>query len=393
MLSVYKLTQAINESATGTGVNVDAHVFYGSMDEMAAEFGFTAMSEAADMATFISSAEEIMTEAAISNPGAMGTLSENVLETIGNKLKGFIDKIIAMVKGVIDKLKAFFFKFTGKTAEWLKVMKPRITTAAGREGASEFNVEAHQWDVDYITSGMVSGIDKLMTIADKTDNTFDTVTQATNIIDKFKVNMDPSLQGKNADDAGVASAIAELEKVIEANKDNEAEVADAAATAIADAMDVTESVSTLEEVWSAVTKKATGGEKVTVKVGEIRCGKFGSSYDGMIKAIEESKKTISAIQKSYDNHLKTLKDLRKKVDAVFTKNAKVDKLDKYPTDLRTKYNTCVSQLSGAVTKSLSMTESAVNSARAKNTSMLENMTSEYMSILSKFAGYKGKKKD
>lgn len=391
MLSVYKLTTAINESATGMSSNVDAHVFHGSMDEMAAEFGFTLMSEAADMATMVVTAEEIMTEAAISNPSSLAAMSENVLDNIGSKLKGIIDKLIAMVKGVIDKLKAFFFKFTGKTAEWLKVMKPRITAAAGQAGASEFNVEAHSWDVDYITDGMVSGIDRLMAIAAKTDDKFKMVSDVTSTIDSLKTNMDPSMQGKGGDDPAVKSAVEKLEQYIDSAKEDEKEAADGMATVIADAMEVAESVSTLEEVWSAVTKKATGGEKVTVKIGEIKCGKFGSSYDGMLKAIEESKKTISAIQKSYDNHLKTLKTLRSKVDGVFKKDSKVDKLEKFPTDLKTKYNAAISSGSAIVTKTLSMTESAINNARAKNTSCLETMTSEYMGILSKFAGYKGKK--
>lgn len=393
MLSVYKLTQALSESASGVSSNVDAHVFRGTLDEMAAEFGFTVMSETADLMSFAANAEEIMSEAAIENPSSVAAMSESVLETIGNKLKAIIDKLIAMVKGVIDKLKAFFFKFTGKTSEWLKVMRPRITAAAGREGASEFSVEAHKWDVEYITSGMVGGIDSLMAIAAKTDDKFNKVNEVNGALDKIKANMDPALQGKSGDDASVKAAVEQLDKFIEEHKDDDNSTADAMATQIADAMQVTDSVSTLEEVWSAVSKKANGGEKVTTKIGEISCGKFGSSYDGMLKAIEESKKTISAVQKSYDNHLKTLKSLRSKVDSAFKSNGKVEKLEKFPTDVKTKYNTAISSASAMITKQLSMTESAINNARAKNTASLQAMTSEYMGILSKFAGYKGKKKD
>ncbi len=393
MLSVYKLTQALSESASGASSNVDAHVFRGTLDEMAAEFGFTVMSETADLLSFAANAEEIMSEAAIENPSTVAAMSESVLETIGNKLKAIIDKLIAMVKGVIDKLKAFFFKFTGKTSEWLKVMRPRVTAAAGREGASEFSVEAHKWDVEYITNGMVTGIDALMTIAAKTDDKFKMVEQVSSTIESVKVNMNPDLQGKNGDDPGVKAAAEQLDKFIEESKKEEEETGDGMATLIAGAMQVSDSVSTLEEVWSAVSKKANGGEKVTTKIGEISCGKFGSSYDGMLKAIEESKKTISAVQKSYDNHLKTLKSLRSKVESTFKSSGKVEKLEKFPTDLKTKYNTAISSGSAMITKTLSMTESAINNARAKNTASLQAMTSEYMGILSKFAGYKGKKKD
>lgn len=393
MLSVFKMAQALDENASGHIIDVDAHKFYGSMTEMASEFNFTLMSEAADIMSYYTNAEEIMTESAMSNPSALGPMSENVLDNLGNKLKAFIDKIIAMVKGVIDKLKAFFFKFTGKTADWLKVMRPRITAAAGRQGASDFQVEAHEWDVEYITSGMSGGIDTLMSIATKTNDKFDRVAQLSASLNAVKGNLNPDMQGKSADDAGVSAAVDALDKAVEAAKADSEKTGDEMATAIANAMGVTEGVSSLEEVWGAVAKKANGGDKVTVKVGDIKCGKFGNSYDGMLKAIEESKKTISAIQKSYDNHLKTLKSLRSKADAAFKADSKVEKLDKYPTDVKTKYNAAVSAYSSIITKEISMTETAVNQARAKNTSALETMTSEYMGILSKFAGFKGKKED
>lgn len=393
MLSVFKMAQALDENASGHTVDVDAHKFYGSMTEMASEFNFSVMSEAADIMSYYTAAEEIMTESALSNPAALGPMSESVLDNLGNKLKAFIDKIIAMVKGVIDKLKAFFFKFTGKTADWLKVMRPRVTAAAGRQGASDFQVEAHDWDVEYITSGMSSGIDTLMAIADKTNDKFNRVAQLSSSLNAVKSNLNPDMQGKSADDAGVAAAVDALDKAVEAAKTDSEKTGDEMATSIANAMDVSGGASTLEEVWSAVAKRANGGEKVTVKIGDIKCGKFGNSYDGMLKAIEESKKTISAIQKSYDNHLKTLKSLRSKADAAFKADSKVEKLDKYPTDVKTKYNAAVSAYSSIITKEISMTESAVNNARAKNTSALETMTSEYMGILSKFSGYKGKKED
>lgn len=393
MLSMFKMAQALDENASGHIIDVDAHKFYGSMTEMASEFNFTLMSETADIISYYTAAEEIMTESAMTNPSALGPMSESVLDSLGSKLKAFIDKIIAMVKGVIDKLKAFFFKFTGKTADWLKVMKPRITAAAGRQGASDFQVEAHTWDVDYVTSGMTAGIDKLMAIAAKADDKFQLVSKVTSELGALKGTIDPSMQGKSGDDADVKAAADLFDKYIEEAKKDESETGDGMATIIAEAMEVADNVSNLEEVWTAVTKKANGGDKTTVKIGDIKCGKFGSSYDGMLKAIEESKKTISAVQKSYDNHLKTLKSLRSKADSAFKTDSKVEKLDKYPTDVKTKYNAAVSALSSIITKEISMTESAVNNARAKNTSALEAMTSEYMGILSKFSGFKGKKED
>lgn len=390
MLDVYKLSQAINESATGC-VDVPAYNFIGSMDEATSEFNFVLMSEQANLLSFKTSAEEIMTEAAISNPSAMEALSENIFETIGKKVKAILDKIIAMVKGIIDKLKAFFYKFTGKTSKWLSVMKPRINAAAGISGANDMDVEAHKWDVAYITDGMVSGINDIMMYAGKdADGKFSEVSALEGVISGTKANLSPDMQGKNGDDESVKKAVAALDKIVEEQKVTD-EQKQAAVSAVAEAMDVSGSDSSIDDVWSAVTKKATGGEKVTMKVSECAGGKFGSGVDGMLKAIEESKKTISSLQKVYDNHLKTLKSLRSKADSAFKSESKVDKLDKYPTELKGKYQNALNAITTQFTTALTFLEGAVNTARGKNTSYLQTMTSEYMSVLSKFAGYKKKK--
>lgn len=395
MLSVFKLAEAMNEAATGNfQSNVEAHVFYGTMDECTSEMGFALLSEQADLMTFSNGVDEIMTEAAMKNPDSLDVLSENVFEQIGKKVKAFIDKIIAMVKGVIEKLKAFFYKFTGKTDKWLSVMKPRVNAASGRAGASEQEFEAHKWDAGFVNNDMVNAIDSIMDdVAAKSGDTFSKVEQAAAKVDQLKSTyMKDEFRDKTAEDSGVKGAIGdekdnsglagELKKF--EDKDTEAE-ADARVKKAANAFGVDEG-SSLDDMWTNVTAKATGGEKVTMKVSEI-----GGGVDNMLKAIEGSKKAISNMQKAYDKHLKTLTNLRKKIENVYSKDSKVDKMDKFPTDLKAKYNSLISKLSTEATTELSAYEGIINTARGKNTTFMQNMCSEYMSIISKYANFKGKK--
>lgn len=394
MLSVFKLAEAMNEAATGNfHSNVKAHEFYGTMEECTSEMGFVLLSEQADLMTFSNSVDEIMTEAAMKNPDSLGVLSENVFEQIGKKVKAFIDKIIAMVKGVIERLKAFFYKFTGKTDKWLSVMKPRVDHAAGITGASEQEFEVHPWNTAYVNEDMIKAVETIMnTVAEKSNDKFTKVEDATREIDNLKNKyMQDQYRGKTADDEDVKKALDNGKGeglAIELKKYEDTDADDAARERIAkmaDALQVDTGAS-LEDMWTNVTTKATGGEKVTMKVSEI-----GGGVDKMMETIKNTKKGISNMQKAYDKHLKTLSTLRKKVEDTYNKSSKVDKIDKFPTDLRVKYNSVITKMSTIATTELSAYEGMINTARGKNTTFMQNMCSEYMGIISKFANFKGKK--
>ena len=164
MLNIFKLTDAISESAIGSTniAGIQPYEFIGSMAECTAEFNYEVMSEAANFMEFYANSEEIMTEAAVMNPAAIDTLSESVFGKIKEGVTKFIDKIIAMVKGIVEKLKAFFFKLTGKTDKWLNIMKPKIKDAQGRRGSSEMTYEMHEWYVEYVNKGLLDGITALL---------------------------------------------------------------------------------------------------------------------------------------------------------------------------------------------------------------------------------------
>lgn len=394
MLSVYKLSNMVNESANGVmSINTIApYEFIGGLDEATSEMNYVLMAEAADMVSIYTGAGEIMTEAAINNPDSLSALSENVFQTVGAKVKAFIDKVIAMVKGMIEKIKAFFFKLTGKIDKWLTVMKPRINKAAGISGASDQEVEMHKWDVEYIATegGMASRLGKMAEeMTKKSEDKFTYVEELKTSIAMIKSGMSDDYRKKNADDTGVARAVQDMDAAIEKAKTSTEDIVEESRKMAAAALDV-EDGNSMDEIWSAVTKRATGGEKITMKFSEAAGGK---GVDGMLKGVENSKKSIEALKKAYEKHLNDLGKLKSAVEKAFKTDSKIDKIDEFPTELRGKYQTVITDTANMATKHISIAESVLNTAKSKHIAYVQQMTSEYMSALSKFANYKGKKKD
>lgn len=394
MLNIYSLTQAITESAAGVvGVdNIPAYNFIGGLDEATSEMNYILMAEAADLCAFRAGADEIMCEAAISNPDTLDALSENVFQTIGAKAKAFIDKVIAMVKGMIEKIKAFFFKLTGKIDKWLTVMKPRITKAAGYAGANDQTVEIHDWAIDYIATegGMVAGLGQMADqLSKKANDKFDKVAIVQSQVAQIKMdNMADVNREKGGDDEGVKKAVESMNRRIEELREHDTEKGDEFRGEIAAALGV--DGSNMDEVWTAVTKKATGGEKVTKKYAEAAQGK---GVDGMLKAIEGSKKSISALKKAYEKHLTDLSKVKAAIEKAYKNDSKVEKIDKFPAELKGKYQTLITELTNDATRNISILESALNTAKSKHIGYVQQMTSEYMGALSKYANYKGKKSE
>ena len=394
MLNIYKLTQSINESAAGVVSvdNIPAYDFVGGLDEATSEMNYILMSEAADLCAFRAGADEIMCEAAVSNPETLEALSENVFQTVGAKVKAFIDKVIAMVKGMIEKIKAFFFKLTGKIDKWLTVMKPRITKASGYSGAGDQTVEMHDWDGDYVASegGMVSGLGAMAEgMTKKANDKFAKVEAAKAKIDSVKTSfMGDDNREKGGDDAGIKAAVDAITKEMEALKDGASDKDEAFRGQIAAALGV--DASNMDEMWTAVTKKATGGEKVTMTFSKAAGGK---GVDGMLKHIEGSKKAISALKKAYEKHLSDLSKVKSAVEKAFKTDSKVEKIDKFPSELKGKYQSYITELTNDATREISIMESALNTAKSKHIGYVQQMTSEYMGALSKYANYKGKKSE
>lgn len=391
MLYTSRLINAINESSTGSFRCYGTREFYGSMDEMTSEFGFSLMSEAADIASFIAETDEIMTEAAISNPSSVVALSENVLENLKKKVKNIFTHLLEMIKGIIAKLKAFFLAFRKKNGEWVKTMSPYITKASKEKNASNVIVSVHTWDHEYLTGGLLDAINNLMDEITKDEDDFNTTIEDANKTLNSLGSFDFSKEVKAEDltDEKVKPAIESLEVMAEKCNRSSEEFTEGAWEHAAKVLGVEGSYSSPEAVWAAVSKKAAGGDKIDTKIGSIKCAS-GSGPSGMMTFIEKSNETINALVTAYDKHKSTLESMSTKVTTTLDKS-KLSDNDKLPGEFLTAYNSVITAACNFILKPITIVENIINTTRAKNQSYIETAVKEYMSALSKFANYKAPK--
>ena len=161
MLNEFKLFAAVNESVNNAALyenNIEPYPFTGldCVDAMH-EASYMIMSEAAAYDELSAGVDELLVEAVMTNPEAVDSLSESVLTTIGKAFKKIIDKLIAAVRGLIEKIKAFFAKFTGQTDKWLKIMEPKVNAAKD----SDVKYSMYKWDEAFILTGIKEGIGKM----------------------------------------------------------------------------------------------------------------------------------------------------------------------------------------------------------------------------------------
>ena len=379
MLSVFSLTNAINESVAGFGsvADVEAYEFVGDLSESTfLEMNHEIMCEAAAINEFVGGAEEAMVEAAFNGASEekQYAMVENVFEQLLAGIKKFIDKIIAMVKGLINKLKAFFYKFTGKTDKWCSAMEKPIDTAKNRKGASDFKYTMHKWDRDFILNKMsaaaTSVFDYIKSEADSKKDIRKTVTTAAA---KLK-----SLAGKDPQSDEVKAALKFIEELNKsADKYNE-KTEEEDIKQLGKALGV--SSSTADAIWRDVEKKAAGSEKIEQAIY--------SDVDTMFKTVKESKDTINKLKEAYEKHLTKLSDMRKAIEEA---DKEMKGIDKVPANVVSAAKDLINKGVKANTDLIKFGETAVNNIRSKNLKYLQTMVSEYMGALSKFSGIKDKK--
>lgn len=378
MLSVFSLTNALNEAVNvGGSVDVDAYNFIGDLDESTfLEANHEIMSEAAAFSEFVTVSDEAMVEAAISgtlSEAQQVALSENVFKQIMDGIKKFLDKVIAMVKGLINKLKAFFYKFTGKTSKWVGIMKEPIKKARSRKGASDFKYGMHEWKEDFVLTKMSDAAGSLLSKINSTDESaLATTTKLYTNVGNARKDWDPQ-----SDDA--KKYVEGLDKSIEEFNNKKEKFTESLTKDATSAFGV--SANDTDGMWREVEKLATGGEKSEVAIY--------SKIDSMISTIDGSKKTIENLKKVYEKHLKDLSDMRKRVDKADTDLSKMNK--DVPDNVASGLRRYVSSSMDYIKHQISSVENIVNTAQSKNLKYVQSMVSEYMSALSKFSGIKDKK--
>lgn len=400
MISVFTLSQAVNESAARVVDNVPAYEFAtDNMDECAAEFQFALVNEASNLREFIAGTDEVLAEAVFSNPDSIDSLNENVFQTLKDGVIKFFNKIIAMVKGLIEKLKAFLYKLTGKTDKWLQIMEPKIKAAKNNKGYGDVSAEMYNWNVAFITGtsgdSMAGGLDTLVAdwrsecdVVGKSgigefrsavqDATSGTTDKKGNHVAGVK-----DYAGTDADsgaaDKGARSFDGKVKQWTEKLDNFKSNVPDR----IGKAWKI--KATSNDVLLSELRKKATGGAEKTEK-------KFGSEVDKMIDALKNSSKTIEKIKAAYEGHLKHLTDfkanLEKQGDELGSLGKKGDTIPAEIVRAGTDYVKAMYNFSMEVTRTY---ETAMNSVRNLNTSLIQEMCSEYMAALGKFASFKGTK--
>jgi len=397
MISVFTLSQAISESAARAVDNVPAYEFAtDNLSECSAEFSYALVNEASNLREIMASTDEILAEAAFNNPSSVDELNENVFTTLKDGVVKFFNKIIAMVKGLIEKLKAFFYKMTGKTDKWLKIMEPKINAAKNNKGYSDVSMEMYNWNAAFITgtSGdcMAGGLDKLVAdwraeaeVAGKSNigNYMEEMRNSTKSV-KSAAGLDADGKQVEKGDkgkgwAGTSKIDAETKKKVEALEKFKSTASDkigAAWKIKATSMDV---------LTSELRKKATGGAEKTEK-------KFGGEVGAMVDAIKNSAKAIEKVKKSYEDHLKHLTDfkaaLEKQGDELGNLGKKSDTIPAEAIRAGSDYVKAVYNHAMEITRTY---ENAMNAVKNLNVSLIQEMCTEYMSALGKFANFKGTK--
>lgn len=389
-ITPFGLAQALVESA-GTHSPIIAAYEFGTdnLDECTADMNFRIMHESADLAEIIVSTDELLAEAAMTSPERVDVLHENVFKTIKEGVVKFFDKIISMVKGIIEKIKAYFYKMTGKTDKWVKIMEPKIQAAQRQPGYSDFSVECYRWNADYLSANgeLATNVGKLVDdwrekVQDKDKNAKKLSDEATKIPTEAAAYKSTKKNPVDADSDKVKKYVIEVEGSIRSHKTDRENFEKNFAKTVASIMGVG-SASSIDVVWAEITKKAQGGtEKVETKVG----GDAGK----MLNVVKESGKSVEAIKKVYEKHLKDLIDYKATLEKIGSEMTIKDE-DKYPSEVVRVLREAFKAHYDLIMKQTTMYETTANSARQLHTNLVQSMTSDYMTILTKFAGYKGNK--
>ncbi|MCM1230057.1 MAG: hypothetical protein NC489_07990 [Ruminococcus flavefaciens] len=399
-MNVLALTEAVTRAATrGIASNIAPYQFASdNINECSAEMDLVIMTESVEMAEMFMVTEEIMAEAAINNPAALDTINENVFSKIWDGMKKFFDKIISMVKGIIDKLKAHIYKMSGKTSKWLTVMKPKIEDVKrNQSGYEKVTFEGYDYDAAYIKDGMNSGVAALgndwkKSVIPSLSDAEKTGQSLMQQVAKLRSNTDagvaasrdasvPDGQKANAVDSKNSNLtqyqgwVKEEATRLENYKKNFPKT-------VASAMSAG-GATTLDAVWTACAKKARGGksEKSTITVG--------SKVDTMISALEGMGDAVTTLKETYENHLKDLVDFKSDLDS---DTFKLEDDDKVPGNVMGAIRDLLSAKYKYITEVTSLVENAMNTAKTQNLAYLQEMGSSYMSALTTFAAYKGSKK-
>ena len=376
MLTSISLMAAINESSFAYTPSNDiiAESFTGLDAIQAIDAGIGMVTnEAADFMKFAIGSNELLIESTLSQSSNLEALSENVFTGIIENVKKFFRKMVEIVKGILQKIQAYFYALTGKTNKWADLMSKKINN---QKSGVEVKVEMHEWKQDEVLSGLGNkannlvskwseGLKKEIDSIDSIIGSYKNMATGTKDVENYNSNDDMEAFRKNNDERN--------ERMAEDNLKTFNTVLGVSANSVSD-------------IASELTKEVTGGDVNTVTVSS-------SNANTMLTVIKGASKTRDNLEKSYKNYLKTLDTALKTLDKIKPDSMKIEgeKDAKNPrgfADAREKIKLDINHLVSGTNQFHSMIETV----RKVNLSCLDNMTREYMTALNKYAGGKPEKK-
>lgn len=373
MVNIMSLMEAVSTGRRYGYDSGDAYEFIGSIEESTAEFNYVLMTESIDLTATLNTLDEIMVEAAV-NGGRerVRMISEGVFANFAEKIKKFFKKLIELVKGIIAKLKEFFYTLTKNTNKWMSLMEAKVKEAANRSGANTITHEMYKWSIPYVTKGMSEGVIGLLKNMDEgMSKWFDTKFADAGMTDE-RFAPDLTKNGISKEHTKALTNIREKAKT---------EMVKTAAKCLG------VSGGTMDAIWTAVSKKAKGGsEKVSVKF--MTEGGLGAS--NMLDAISNSSDTINTLTEAYNTHLSELQEISSSISETLDDTLSDIKGD---DDDTLRLQNAVREMFGLAQDKISMLEGMCTTARGLNTEYVKAMTSDFMHALNKLAAYKEPKKN
>ena len=112
----------------------------------------------------------------------------------------------------------------------------------------------------------------------------------------------------------------------------------------------------------------------------------------MLSTIKSSKKTLTDIQKIYDDHLKNLVKFRQVLEKSGSGlEIKDESKNAVPANVANAAREAYKEYYNHMMAYTQAFENAAGRVRQINTDLLNGMTGDYMTALSRFAGFKGEK--
>ena len=356
--------------------------FHGSMTECCIQADKILLSEAVGYREYKVHAEALLSEAYANNSPAYQVLSESVFETLKAKAVMFFKKAYQVVLGIINKIKAFVFKLTGKTSKWLEAMTPRIEEGSRQPSFQSAVYQMKNWDTRYVTGDMVNAIDVLHKAWMSKCVGYIKDPKELQEIKKSQSGMSQQASAEMQQDQMSQNnpLTGDMQKI-------RADLQNAQASMPAEvgkAFKVSVNGRSMDDVWNNVVLRAQGGSDQAVEVP------LATKLPEMMTAVQNAGKMLDELANAYGNHAKTLKTwgdgLEREsasVESSLKSGAGIpqDAGDNIAAYVRAKYDFAIT-----MTREY---ESAMSRGNALITQMVQSMVQEYIGALAKVASIRG----